>query len=98
MNLSKEVCEPGLEEFLLEFLSDRKKEFLSLKGQHIADVQIMAREIGHKWQGFSRPYGFMELEKLGHLLCDASKECSQSSFEEILEETQNYLNLKEETL
>lgn len=98
MNLSKEICEPGLEEFLQEFLSDRKEEVSLLVGQNIADVQSSARDIGHKWQGFSRPYGFLYLEGLGQRLCDAAKDLNQISFEDILSEAKDYLNQKEEIL
>ncbi|MCR9204885.1 MAG: hypothetical protein NXH75_09925 [Halobacteriovoraceae bacterium] len=98
MDLSDEKCEPGMEEFLGEFLTDRKNELKNLKNCDIKEVADDARQIGHKWTGFSRPYGFFRLESLGENLRNAGRDQDQVLFEQALIGIEEYLDEKEKAL
>lgn len=98
MDIREEKCEDGLEEFLLEFLEDRKNECITLSTASLVENESEIREICHKWQGYSRPYGFFTLESLAVELRDAVVTKDEDSFVEIKNRIKNYLEEKEKLL
>ena len=73
-NVESEKPMEGLEQFEVEFLSDRVKECKYLHTFYEKnDFDAMAK-MAHKWKGIASPYGFNALEQLSKELETSCKE------------------------
>lgn len=94
MQIENERPEDGLEEYVVDFFNTRVKETQSLfESMKVGNFDELKRK-AHAWKGFSRPYGFYQLETLAFDLEDAAKTEDVSSCLQILEKVSEYLNLK----
>ncbi len=81
-----------------EFLKSRFSELDSiLKSLETEDFEAI-RKIAHDWKGYSRPYGFGELENYANQLREACIEANAQKIKAMLVEIRNYLSHKESTL
>ena len=96
--MTNEIPEPGLEAFVGEFLEDREKDLILVK-QYLeqSDFENL-RSYGHKWKGYSSPYGFGSLERFAKLLEKAAEENNKEDCHKVLENIQEYLKIKREKL
>lgn len=98
MQIKNEKPEEGLEEYVPNFITDREQELILLKQALDSGDFESLRKKAHDWKGFSRPFGFLHLEKIGIQLEIAAKSSSQSECASLLDETEKYLQLKKEQL
>jgi chemotaxis protein histidine kinase CheA len=104
MDVREEKCEPGLEEFLGEFLRDRQSETTQLKSllseQAKAEEEVREelRKVGHRWKGFAAPYGFHGLIELSHEISSLNENFDCDKAQNILTRVDEYLNEKESQL
>lgn len=98
MQIENEKPQEGLEEYVPEFLDSRDQDLLNLK-QALTDEDFETiRRKAHDWKGFSRPFGFLQLEKIAKELEIAAKEFSVSKCQSLLSEAEIYLQRKRELL
>lgn len=97
-DLSHEKAEPGLEQFTLEFLSDREGEYKELVGALATSNFESMRSLGHKWKGFCTPYGFHQLGELAAKLEVASEQENKVECQSIITVMNEYLEQKRESL
>ena len=96
--IKNEQAVTGLGEFIGEFLVDRVKENEELDVcLETRDFFIM-KSIGHKWKGYSAPYGFHKLGVLGEALEEAALSQNLESCQQIKMNIDEYLKLKKEIL
>lgn len=90
-NPAGEIPLDGFEVFHQDFLNERKQELkllrTALDGQ---DFKTLG-QMGHKWKGFSAPYGFQELAELSVKLEAAAQDASATKCLELLQEIDAYL-------
>lgn len=98
MQIKNEKPEEGLEEYVPNFINDRESELNSLKQALDKGDFDSIRKKAHDWKGFSRPFGFLHLEKIGIQLEIAAKSSSKDECLTLLNETEKYLQLKKENL
>jgi len=85
---------PGLETFVVEFLSDRQKELVEVY-QFVKVKNFEAlQKTAHKWKGFSEPYGFGGLGVVSVELERAAQECSIERCAELVQKADQYLQEK----
>ena len=65
---SLEAPDPTLIEFVPNFQENRKKELSEFKSLLAVKDFSGLKKLGHNWKGFSRPYGYIALEKMGKAL------------------------------
>jgi hypothetical protein len=82
-----ENIDPGLVPFLPEFLDKRIEEINGLGAE--PDLSIVSG-LAHQWKGFSRPYGFIELEEISLKLKKAADDGDKSSSKDLLAEAYAY--------
>lgn len=85
--MQSDLEDPALIKFRPEFLQNRFKEITSALSD--PDFETM-RKLSHNWKGFSRPYGFIELESIAHHLGQKAKSKDLSACIEILEKAKSY--------
>ncbi len=95
---SQEIPSPGLEEFVEEFLTDRLTEIKILRASLMAQDFESIRIQAHKWKGFSSPYGFGQLEKIGCLLEKSAEQKLEKDCKAHLINALSYLDDKAEQL
>lgn len=96
--INDESVTPGLEKYVPEFYQDRLRELQEIESLlHLSDFEAI-RAISHKWKGYSAPYGFHTLAKLGSdlELCCLSGELSRSQL--LIKNISDYLALKGQSL
>ncbi|MEC7277703.1 MAG: hypothetical protein VXV96_15385 [Bdellovibrionota bacterium] len=91
-----ESCDENLKAFEAEFLVDRLEELEKISLDSLDFDSLKA--IGHKWKGFSKPYGFNCLAELGIELENNAKEKDEEGVRLTLESVRSYLRLKKESL
>lgn len=90
-NPAAEIPLPGFEVFHQEFLTERKAELILLwSALERHDFEVLG-QMGHKWKGFSAPYGFQELAELAIKLEGASLLSDNSLCLSLLNEISAYL-------
>ncbi|HAG90894.1 MAG TPA: hypothetical protein DCL41_03440 [Bdellovibrionales bacterium] len=95
VNWSEETPDPTLVDFLERFQENRKKELSDYK-THLENQDFQSlQKLGHNWKGFSRPYGYVALEKMGKTLEQFAKNSDLQGCQEIFEEFLLYINEKE---
>ena len=94
-DVAQEKAEEGLEIFAKEFLSDRKKEFLSLLESLKSDEFETIRATSHRWKGFCGPYGFCGLMVLAQELEECCVLGDRDLVKKKLEEVESYLKEKQ---
>lgn len=93
-NLDSESITSGLEPYIPDFVKDREAE-IELLDDHLKEHNWQEiRSIAHKWQGFSRPYGFLSLEILAKELGTGSKDEDHNKCEQILKQARVYMDRK----
>lgn len=79
--------DPALIKFKPKFLQSRIKEITdSLLDPNLKNV----RELAHNWKGFSRPYGFIELERIAERLSREAKAENTQACVDLLKKAKNY--------
>lgn len=94
-NIDEEKADTGLEEFVPEFLEDRKEELIEMKTNLSSRCFEKIRQFAHKWKGFSRPYGFFHLELLAEKLEVAASASNQQETDDLISQIETYLRAKE---
>ena len=92
-----EKCEPGLAEFLPEFLDSRTKELASLRVALGEEDYEVAGSIVHKWKGICKTYGFGELGNLSSKMSDKLK-VEDFEVSELFVKMENYLQSKRQEI
>jgi len=91
---SFELPQAGLEDFVGEFHADRVIEMSDLK-LSIDELNFTSIcDIAHRWKGFCRPYGFLELERLSILLEKEAKSGNGENLNGIFDQIVFYLDEK----
>lgn len=98
LNVPSEMPDPDLAPYQAEFLRDRLKECESLGFSLAKEDFLELSSAGHRWKGFSEPYGFGKLGKLAISLEKASKEKNSNECRKLLEMVSEYLREKEKSL
>lgn len=93
-----EQADPALVEFIPGFQENRKKEVIELKGLLGHEDFTGMQKLGHNWKGFSRPYGYLALEKMGIALEQAARAKDLPRCREIFQQFLFYINEKEARL
>ncbi len=96
--INHEAVSPGLESFVPEFYRDRLRE-IELMGLLIKKPDLEAiRQISHRWKGYSAPYGFQTLAKLGAELEDCCTRGEVQRSQILIKVISSYLELKGQSL
>jgi HPt (histidine-containing phosphotransfer) domain-containing protein len=98
MQIINEKPEPGLEEFVPEFIENRTAEIEHLSACLAKSDFVAISKLAHTWKGFSRPFGFVLLESLAKDLELAAKNSDLSRCAELSDEIRTYIKLKANTV
>ncbi len=85
---------PGLEDFYDGFIQDRTAECAQLRDALQKNDFEALRQMGHKWKGFSEPYGFGTLGRLAAQLEEAAKATNATQCQSLLGQCEEYLRNK----
>lgn len=84
----------GLEGYYQEFLATREAEFNELQMALSRSDFAAVMALGHKWKGFSAPYGFGHLGRLAAELEDSARSSSMDTCQTLTQEIREYLSFK----
>ena len=90
-----ETPEEGLEEYLENFISSRRKDLEDLKSFFDKGEVENVKKILHKWEGFSEPYGFGGLRTFSTQIRACLTLQKSELFEKIYIQIKDYLDYKE---
>jgi HPt (histidine-containing phosphotransfer) domain-containing protein len=93
-NLKAEIPLDGLEVYYLEFLGSREAELTDLKQALVETDFTSILGLGHKWKGYSAPYGFGQLAILAAELEEAALSHSIEQCKALTQEIAEYLSFK----
>ncbi len=96
--INDEAVSPGLEKYVPEFYQDRVKELETIQSLIGSNDLESIRAITHRWKGYSAPYGFHTLARLGSDLevCCLGGEVNRSQL--LIKNISDYLALKGQSL
>ena len=93
-NQKTEIPLDGLEGLYHEFLESREAELSDLKKAIAENDFTSIIGLGHKWKGFSAPYGFGQLALLATELEEAARGQSIEQCNLLTQEIAEYLSFK----
>ena len=95
-NQKSEIPLDGLEGHYHEFLESREAELSDLKKALAENDFTSMMTLGHKWKGFSAPYGFGQLALLAAELEEAARMHSIEQSIVLTQEIAEYLSFKKD--
>ena len=93
-NQKTEIPLDGLEGHYQEFLGTREAELSDLKKALAENDFTSIMGLGHKWKGFSAPYGFGQLALLAAELEEAARSSSLDQCHDLTQDIAEYLSFK----
>ena len=93
--MQSDLEDPALIKFRPEFLQNRIKEITEVLSK--PDFEVM-RSLSHNWKGFSRPYGFAELEVIASELGLKAKSKDLEACMQILTKAKSYCIKQENSI
>lgn len=97
-DVTNEAAENGLEEFVMEFLTDRESELAQLRGGIEQADFVALKKLAHRWKGFSAPYGFVGLGVLSRELEAYAEDGKSEQCQQVSVEIESYLSAKRDHL
>ncbi len=95
-NQKTEIPLDGLEVHYQDFLASREAELSDLKKALAENDFSSMMALGHKWKGFSAPYGFGQLALLATELEEAARSNSLEQCHVLTLEIAEYLSFKKD--